>query len=85
MVEDIYSDYEALTGLIPPMGIVCKTLGIGHLNCRGLLTRDSIQMYPHAGGIHVPGKEAKQWVYLHCQKCKYDASWWKVIRRLERV
>jgi hypothetical protein len=32
------------------------------------------RMYSHENGWLVPGYSEKQWVYFHCEKCKYDTS-----------
>jgi hypothetical protein len=78
--------YEEFNDLIYCLegAISCKELGLGRPNCKGIIAMSDIEEYPHDGGIEVPGKEGKWWVYVHCQRCGYDASWWKVIRRLKK-
>lgn len=38
-------------------------------------------MYEHDGGIDVPTEDTKQWVYVTCQRCQYQWSWTKILRR----
>jgi hypothetical protein len=49
--------------------------------CGATITVKDIRGYPHEGGIpDLHGK--KWWVYVRCNKCRYDWSWWKVESRL---
>lgn len=37
-----------------------------------------VKHYPHPGGWRVTGMEERQWLYLHCVRCKYDHALWKL-------
>jgi hypothetical protein len=50
----------------------CKSV-----NCKRLVRKGTLASYDHEGGIDAPGYGAKQWFYVHCQKCKYDLAIWK--------
>jgi len=52
------------------------------VNCGAKLRKGSIRSYDHLGGIRVQGKEAPQWVYFHCSKCKLDSALWKVLDQI---
>ena len=57
-------------------GILCRF-------CKNLLEVEDIEMYDHDGGIEVPNKDLKQWVYVQCsnKKCQYQWSWKKIINQ----
>lgn len=43
---------------------------------------------PHDGGIWLregPGANRRVWAYLHCPKCNYDTSFWKVGNQVGQV
>jgi hypothetical protein len=46
------------------------------------LTGKQIDVYDHDGGRRVLGFKEKQWVSVHCFKCGYDMSLWKIEREL---
>ena len=46
------------------------------------LTGNQIDVYDHDGGRLVLGFKEKQWVSVHCFKCGYDMSLWKIEREL---
>ncbi len=48
------------------------------INCNQTLTSENLEMYPHGDGWNVDGKASPQWLYLHCPKCGYDKSLWKI-------
>lgn len=58
-----------------------KTLALGYgrnvCSCGQALTVEDLRMYPHEGGDRVEGL-GKVWLYLHCPKCQYDWSLWKL-------
>jgi len=48
------------------------------------LTGRQIDVYDHDGGRRVVGYKEKQWVSVHCHKCGYNMSLWKIERELEK-
>ena len=44
----------------------------------GALLPYPVEHYPHAGGWLVQGMDELQWLYLHCDRCGYDHSLWKL-------
>jgi hypothetical protein len=50
--------------------------------CGKHLTGRQIDVYDHDGGRRVLGFKEKQWVSVHCFKCGYDMSLWKIEREL---
>lgn len=48
--------------------------------CRWCSTKlpSVIQMYPHSDGWTIEGMSERQWLYVHCVKCEYDWSLWKL-------
>jgi len=53
-------------------------------DCSNSLVGATIHIYNHDGGLQVDGYSEKQWVYLHCSKCGYDWSIWKLLDRATR-
>ena len=54
---------------------------ITETKCRGCdtpLPINHIKSYPHSDGWQVDGFREKQWLYVHCNKCDYDWSLWKL-------
>jgi hypothetical protein len=47
-------------------------------SCGTPIIKGVLASYDHEGGMEVPGYEKKQWVYMHCPKCKYDLAVWKI-------
>jgi hypothetical protein len=39
---------------------------------------EEIDAYPHDDGWWVEGESTKMWLSIHCQKCGYDWSLWKL-------
>lgn len=50
-------------------------------SCGSLLNTKQVDMYEHDGGIYVPNKDTKQWVFVRCGYCEYAWSWHKLVRR----
>lgn len=52
--------------------------------CEKPFVKGNIKHYEHTGGIYLLGLglENKRWVYFHCDKCQYDSSLNKVLKRL---
>lgn len=55
--------------------------------CGRRLAVSRINLYPHDGGIFVPNYGLKQWVSVQCSnnKCRYEWSWRKILRRAKNV
>lgn len=54
----------------------------GHIRgtclCDRPLNFGSLETYDHEGGYALPGFGKPQWLSLHCGKCNYDMSIWKL-------
>lgn len=46
-------------------------------HCGQALKGENLRMYPHEAGTLVEGY-GRQWLYIHCPKCQYDWSLWKL-------
>jgi hypothetical protein len=69
------SEYSAFKSILDN-GITCRF-------CETKLEFNDVDMYYHDGGIQVPDKDLKQWVYVQCsnKKCQYQWSWKKIINQ----
>lgn len=48
---------------------------IEHAKCRWCNTNfdfNNAEMYDHSGGLEIEGLDKRQWVFVHCPKCRYD-------------
>ena len=43
-----------------------------------IVEEHDIDYYDHDGGWSVRGFDKKQWLSVHCEKCDYDWSLWKL-------
>ena len=52
--------------------------------CGEVVPLAPVHGYPHTGGI--PDKNGERfWLYVHCNKCGYDWSWWKIRNKIEAI
>lgn len=62
---------------------ITRAVGVRRCHCGeelfGVLTFD------HSGGVDIPGFGEPQWLFLHCEKCKYDTAIWKLGVNAEEV
>jgi len=70
-----YGAYYAMRSALD-MGIPCM--------CGERLSSD-LEMYEHSGGILVPERVKRQWVYVTCDKCMYQNSHQKILQRARRI
>ena len=52
-----------------------------YCHCGKKLGAKALDMYEHDGGIDVPTEDTKQWVYTTCQRCGWQCSHEKILRR----
>ena len=71
-IEKNYLHYNTVLELLE-QGFYCM--------CGKKLGKKFMDMYPHDGGIDVPDKFDKQWVYVTCQRCGWQCSHEKILRR----
>jgi hypothetical protein len=70
-VEEVLKDY---------LGKVMKCLGV----CGKNITIRKFRGYPHDNGL-ADAAGQRWWVYVHCDRCKYDTSWGKIGRQIEQA
>ena len=77
-IEPVLNNYGAYYAVMSAL-----ELGVPCL-CGKQLDND-LEMYEHDGGIYVPQKVKKQWVYVTCDKCMYQNSHKKILMRARRI
>jgi hypothetical protein len=53
-------------------------------SCGNLIVIRDIMGYPHSNGLE-DSFRGRWWAFVHCDKCSYDWSFWKVKKRLEEA
>lgn len=55
-----------------------KLISDPHCHCGYDLLTESILAYPHSEGWQIEESKELHWLFIHCPKCDYDMSLWKI-------